>query len=154
MAGTHVFQELEMTKQLTTAVFACAIAAMIIGCEGYKTGDPGTDDGGEVRNAAGSSEVTPVSNDICAKCGEAAGSEKCCSEEGKCENCPFHSGTDLCCSGLESTDGKYCGKCGQKKGTEACCAEGAKTCEGCSFVAGSPMCDAKCKAKKSESGGN
>ena len=141
-------------KQLTTMAFACVIAAMLVGCGDSQTGDAGTTDGGEVRNAAGSSQVTPVSNDICAKCGEADGAENCCAEEGKCKDCPFHSGTELCCSGLEASDGKYCGKCGEKKGTENCCADDAKTCEGCKYAAGSPMCDAKCKAKKSEASGS
>lgn len=86
---------------------------------------------------------------LCTKCGEAAGTEKCCKPAVACQGCGLHKGAPGCCALPKDAEGKValCAGCGQIKGSEKCCAKDAKKCEACGLASASPGCKIKCAAK-------
>jgi len=84
---------------------------------------------------------------LCAKCGEVAGTPKCCAAEAKkCDKCSLIAGSPACCKGVDFTKGNVnlCPKCGEVAGSDKCCKAGAEKCTGCGMTKGSPGC---CLAK-------
>ena len=113
-------------KSLKYAVVGCAAVALLVlaapqawacagcGCRAKKT------------EKAVEKKVSTVT--VCVKCGETAGSEKCCAEDAaKCTKCGLHKGAPGCCRIGKDVEGKTveievratCGaKCGTKCGTK------------------------------------
>lgn len=86
---------------------------------------------------------------LCGSCGDAKGSESCCSESAtKCGDCGLTAGSKLCCVELDETaKGKdLCLDCGHVAGTENCCSDAAEKCD-CGMAKGSPLC---CKLKDAD----
>lgn len=92
----------------------------------------------------GTTANSPLTADLCGKCGDAAGSETCC--KGETCDCGMQKGSELCCTGVKSADLVYCKGCGFEKGSDKCCAEGTEKCS-CGLAKGSPLC---CKLKKDD----
>ncbi|MBN1256504.1 MAG: hypothetical protein JXA52_02225 [Planctomycetes bacterium] len=82
---------------------------------------------------------------LCPKCGEIKGSEKCCKMEGreKCEKCGLLKGSPGCCkipAGV-TRPMDLCPKCGEIHGSKDCCNnEGKEMCPKCGLHKGSPGC--------------
>jgi len=87
--------------------------------------------------------------DLCVKCGQVAGGEKCCKpDQTKCSACSLTKGSPGCCNiPKDATSAAVCGKCGQIAGGEKCCKPGQTKCSGCGLTKGSPGC---CKLPKTE----
>ena len=80
---------------------------------------------------------------LCSKCGQIKGTDKCCLEGAvKCSSCSLVKGSPACCKNLDFSKGAVilCGGCGQVKGSEACCAKDAQKCSKCGLAKGSPGC--------------
>ena len=91
---------------------------------------------------------TPVA--LCPKCGEIAGSPKCCKPEGRttCAKCGLFKGSPGCCKIPKGTKEPVllCLNCGEIKGSPTCCKpEGRTICANCGLFKGSPGC---CKIPK------
>lgn len=118
------------------ALSFCMVA--FVGCQAEKKEDGKKDDGDKKTNVS-----APIAH--CSKCGEEAGSEKCCDDSVASCECGFHEGTDLCCNKgkIKPTEekGTYC-SCGFTEGSEKCC-KSDDMCS-CGYAHGSEMCTAKC----------
>ena len=99
-----------------------------------------------VATACSSSSTCPIKAgkvgiSACKKCGEFAGSKKCCAKDiAKCGGCGLNKGSVGCCKLPKNSDGKICTKCGEFKGTAKCCAKDAKKCGKCGLNKGSAAC--------------
>jgi len=87
---------------------------------------------------------SPLTADLCGKCGDAKGSETCC--QGETCDCGMQKGTALCCTGVKPADVTYCKGCGFEKDSEKCCSEENEACS-CGLAKGSPLC---CKLNKED----
>ena len=140
----------KIDKTISKIKMACLVVGLIlaplvvfVGCESHKGHNHSHG------NADGVFE-------LCHKCGEVVGTEKCCKKEGrtKCEKCGLFEGSPGCCKIPKGTTQNValCKKCGEIKGSDKCCKEeGRKKCEKCGLFEGSPGCcklPACCKPPK------
>ena len=134
---------------MKTLLPLCALFALtfaLVGCNTSTEVSETTD------NVPTTDATTVTFTSYCGDCGHGITGDfadhTCDTEHGKCENCPFHKGSELCCKDVKETAGKFfCAKCGHEAGTETCCKEGAETCENCPFHKGSELC---CKLEKAD----
>lgn len=133
-----------MSKYL--GLLMLAMAVIVMGCNSAEEGGGAGDKPAETKPEDGdkgdtATTKTALENDLCATCGCCAGCDDCCDDEAeKCTDCKMQKGTELCCKGLEPSEGVYCKACGYTKDTEDCCKEGAEKCTDCNLAKGSPLC--------------
>ncbi|MDA7977700.1 MAG: hypothetical protein MPJ50_02885 [Pirellulales bacterium] len=119
-------------KRLSQVLFLVAMIALV-GCGEEKT-EPAA--GGST-----SGDVTQVSYDLCADCGQQKDTNKCCAEDAEtCESCKLHKGSPGCCKMKNGQEGVAICACGHIKGDDKCCKDTADKCDKCSMFKGSPGC--------------
>ena len=148
----------KIDKTISTIKMACIVAGLIlaplavfVGCTESQVASNEHNHEGHNHSHGNADGVF----ELCHKCGEVVGTEKCCKEEGrnKCEKCGLFEGSAGCCKIPKGTTENValCKKCGEIKGTDKCCKEeGRKKCEKCGLFEGSPGCCKLPKAKKEE----
>ena len=138
-----------MSRFFSLAVMVALVTVISWGCTNSDAPVAATEDEHAGHDHDGEDHDHAALGTICGSCGEAKGTDSCCSESAeKCASCELNKGSLLCCVQLDaSVAGKdLCGSCGQVAGSDTCCVEGAEKCE-CGMAKGSPLC---CKLKNDE----